>query len=298
MIGQFDFFNSDKFRKDYRNGFYGIEACSLKSEEDVLALKAEANRYDLNIGIHFPLRSGIYPFRDPLFMDLNPETRMQSFKAIDEELEYIKQRAINPEYILFHYPKPVILSEDFDFSRWWFKDSSEYTFESQYTRENFIEHSEFLFKWLSQKSYKYNFTPVLELDAVNKYIYKESFLEELLNKYTRIRLCLDVGRLHLQDKIDQSFSAADVLMRFSKYTGIIHLWHAKVGRTVEYGHYPLLPNLKPEDGWADIETYAGIICSQNRELKLLFEHRSDLISDEELDSCYDFINKLFSDGSR
>lgn len=296
MIGQFDSFNIEKFRKDYREGFYGIEACSLKTDEDIQALKTAAGKYNLKLGIHFPLRSGIFPFRDPLFLSLNKETRAWSFNAIEEELDYIKQIGINPLYILFHYPKPVILPEGFDFSRWWFKDSSEYVFESEYTFDSLIEHSKFLFNWLSEKSCEYGFTPVLELDAVNRYIYNESFLEELLNRHDRIKLCLDIGRLHIQDRIDPLFCAKDILKRFSRYAEVIHLWHARVGKITEYGHYPLLPGLRPEDGWADIESYSRIICSENRDVKLFFEHRSDLITDEELDACYNWINGLFNNG--
>ena len=44
--------------------------------------------------------------------------------------------------------------------------------------------------------------------------------------------------------------------------------------------------LEPEDGWADVETYLKIIREANDSFKILFEHKSGLISDEKLEDCY------------
>ena len=61
---------------------------------------------------------------------------------------------------------------------------------------------------------------------------------------------------------------------------------------IENNHFPALPNLKVEDGWAPIEEYLRIIAKENANVKVMFEHRSDLISDEELEQCYSWISKL------
>ena len=58
------------------------------------------------------------------------------------------------------------------------------------------------------------------------------------------------------------------------------------------GHYPVLPDQKPSEGWADIKRFIEIINRFNRKAKVLFEHRSDLVSDEELDECYRWIEQL------
>lgn len=294
FIGQHGFFDSVKFNRDYREGIYGVQVCQFKSDNDIYILQSKAKKNNLKIGIHFPLRDGVYPFRDPLFMDLNTDTRLQSYKAIVNELDFIKEKEINPEYILFHYPKPAIIKDDFDFSRWRFDNNSEYALESEYSFEKFLEYSEELFEWLSDISYKYRFIPVLEFDAINRYISDNAFLEILLKKYSNIKLCLDIGRLHVQDKTDPNFKALDIFRRFTKYAEVIHLWHAKVGDVVEYNHFPLLPNLKPCDGWADVEEYFKVITAENKNVKLVFEHRTDLVSDEELNSCYKWIGDLMN----
>lgn len=48
-----------------------------------------------------------------------------------------------------------------------------------------------------------------------------------------------------------------------------------------------------EDGWAPIDEYLKIIKEANNNVKIMFEHRSDLISDEELDNCYSWIESIF-----
>lgn len=75
----------------------------------------------------------------------------------------------------------------------------------------------------------------------------------------------------------------------------MHLWNVKVSGNLENSHFPVLPNLKVEAGWAPIEDYLRIIKSENRHIKIMFEHRSDLISDEELDNCYRWVNSILED---
>jgi hypothetical protein len=293
MIGMDGKYDYKKFERDFRKEFYGIQVCLFENEEEIDKLCNEAKYKKFDIGIHFPLRAGISKLRDPQFLSLNEEIKIDAYKHIQEELEYIKQKQIKPKYILFHYPKPVIIKENFDMSNWRFADSSEYIYESEYLYDEFKKNSEYLFRWLSEKSFEYNFIPVLEFDALNKYVCEDDFLENLLKKYKRVKICLDTGRLHLQHKIDSEFNDIEVIKRFSKYTEVVHLWNVKVAGNLENNHYPALPNLRQEDGWAPIEDYLKIIREENRNVKIMFEHRSNLISDEELDSCYSWISEIF-----
>lgn len=74
----------------------------------------------------------------------------------------------------------------------------------------------------------------------------------------------------------------------------MHLWNVKVDDNVENNHFPALSNLKPEEGWASIEDYLKIIKEENKNVKIMFEHRSDLISDKELDDCYSWIHSILN----
>lgn len=292
MIGMYGKFDEIKFKRDYRDDFYGIEACLFEDEKDIEKLINETDRNGIKFGIHFPLRAGISNLRDPQFLSLDEDIRRKSYKHIEEELDYLKYKGAKPEYILFHYPKPVILKNDFNMTNWRFADKSEYTYEADYPIKEFEKYSENLFAWLSEKSIEYNFIPVLEFDALNRYVCEEGFLETLLEKYKAVKLCLDTGRLHLQSKIDSDFNERDIINRFARYTEVVHLWNVKVSGNLENTHFPALPSLKLEDGWAPIENYLRVITKVNENVKIMFEHKSDIISDEELDNCYSWISSI------
>lgn len=81
----------------------------------------------------------------------------------------------------------------------------------------------------------------------------------------------------------------EIVKEFGKYAYLVHLWNAKVGNN---GHYPALKSLKVEEGWEGMEAYFQILNKANDNYKVLFEHKSNLISDEELEECYQWIGEL------
>lgn len=290
MIGQFNRYDEDKQKRDFRDDFFGVEVCQMESEEDVDAINMVSKNDDFALGIHFPLRANQWRLRDPQYLSKIAEVEYESFHYMEREFKYSGK--ITPYYILIHYPKPVIIDDGVDWSRWRFADDTEYYYESTYEFELFEERSEKFFRWLSDKAKEYNFIPILELDAVNKYIYKTDLLERLLDRHTNIRLCLDIGRVHLQDMIDDNFRGYEFVEKFAKFTELVHLWNVQVETNLKNSHFPVLPSQDSADGWADVQHYMDIITKHNSEFKILFEHRSDLISDKELVECYEWIKSM------
>jgi hypothetical protein len=184
------------------------------------------------------------------------------------------------------------LDRSIDWSNWRFADETEYYYDDTYSYKEFLEQSEEFFKFLSDESEKLKFTPVLEFDALNKYIYENNGLKDLLNKYQKIKVCLDIARLHLQDKIDEKFNGWDLARQYARYAEVIHLSNGRIKDNLESNHYPALRTLKPEEGWADVVAYLKIINEENDRCKIFFEHRSDLISDDQLEDCYSWIREL------
>lgn len=290
MIGQFGNFNRAKYVRDLRTHFFGVEACLIESKEDIQCLLQQLSKDGLSFSVHFPLRTKQWKYRDPQYLSQDEKQREDSYEFLNSELEYIAK--LNPSYVLLHYPKPVILDDRVDWSNWRFADKTEYYYESQYTYKEFEDRSRAFFQWISEKAKELNFLIVLELDGVNQYIYDTDLLEELLLKYNNIKLCLDVGRLHLQEKLDVNFDSFSFTKRFSKFAEVVHLWNVKISSNLEHSHFPILPGQDPEEGWANVEKYISIIKENNKTCKFLFEHQSDKISDEELEQCYRFIEKL------
>jgi hypothetical protein len=75
---------------------------------------------------------------------------------------------------------------------------------------------------------------------------------------------------------------------------VIHLANVQVTETIGQNHYPVLPELDPADGWAPIKEYLQIIKAENPEVKIYFEHRSDLINMEDLDRCYAWVDEIMN----
>lgn len=290
LIGQHNRFSEDKQMRDFRSDFFGVEVCQMETEEDINTLLMVSRDEGFALGIHFPLRSNQWRLRDPQYLSKLENVKDESFDYMDKEFKYSTK--IAPHYILIHFPKPVIIDDNVDWSKWRFADDTEYCYESAYEYVLFEERSEHFFRWLSDKGKEYGFMPILELDAVNKYIYETDLLERLLDKFPSIKLCLDVGRIHLQDVIDDGFMGYEFVERFAKYAELVHLWNIQVETSWENSHFPVLPNQDSVNGWADIERYMNILTRHNSEFKVLFEHRSDLISDEELAECYQWIKSM------
>jgi sugar phosphate isomerase/epimerase len=239
------------------------------------------------MGIHFPLLDNQWRARDPQYLSKDKNTYEESINYMEREFKIAEE--FNPDYILLHYPKPVILDDNIDWSTWRFYDDTEHYYESEISYEYFEEKSRSFFKIFEEQGKKYNFTPVLELDALNRYVYKTNLLEDLLEEYSDIKLCLDFGRIHIQDCMDDNFNGKEIIKRFGRYTYLVHLWNARIGKEA---HYPAIKSLKPEDGWGNMEVYFKALNEVNDKYKVLFEHRSDLISDTELEECYKWIGQL------
>jgi sugar phosphate isomerase/epimerase len=292
MIGQFDRFDINRQNRDFRDDFFGIEVNQIESLAELQILKDNIRDRNLNIGIHFPLLKNQWRARDPQYLSKDNRTYEESINYM--ESEFARAEELNPNYILLHYPKPVILDDNVDWSSWRFYDDTEYYYESEISYKYFEERSRNFFKILSEQGKKYNFTPVLELDGLNRYIYETNLLQGLLDEYPNIKLCLDFGRIHLQDCIDDNFIGREIVKKFGRYAHLVHLWNVKVDINVENAHYPALKSLKVEDGWGDMESYFKVLNEVNDSYKVLFEHKSHLISDVELEECYQWISELVS----
>lgn len=151
-------------------------ACSARRRIPGVPGREESERRGFRIGVHFPFRSGLSKSRDAPVVAQEDAIRQEAYEIIQQELDYLTR--IKPDYILFHYPKPVILDDRVDWSRWRFADPLEYVYESQYSYEELARNTERLFQWLSEKSETYRFVPVLEFDALNRYVYETGFLTE------------------------------------------------------------------------------------------------------------------------
>ncbi|SFS57673.1 TIM barrel protein [Paenibacillus sp. 453mf] len=294
LIGQYGGFDLGKYERDFRSHFFGIENCLYESEEDFDRLLSLSNKDGFKYGFHFAPRAGQHEFRDALFMSSDENTREEAFRFIEQELEYLCDKHLKPEYVLFHYPKPVRLDPQKEWDLWYFDNEAEYEWENEHSQISFERSSEEIFQRLSSYGEQYGFTPVLEFDAVPSVIVDTDLLIRLLEKYPCIRICLDTARLFLQTLTDPEFDAIKVIRKYASYAKLIHLSNARYTDHHVLRHHPVLPKLSPDDGWAPIEDYLRTIQKLNSDILILFEHRSDRITDAELAECYEWVDGIMN----
>lgn len=75
------------------------------------------------------------------------------------------------------------------------------------------------------------------------------------------------------------------------YTSNLHIANIQVDDQIKNGHHPALSHLKTEDSWCDIKSALDHIDGKRVE-RVLYEHRSDIISKDELKSCYKWVQDI------
>lgn len=290
LIGMYGKFDDFKYQRDFRPGFWGIEACLFPDEREVDKLVNKSIKDGFFFGVHYPFIKKDTPYRDPFLIALNADEREKAWECFENEVIYASGKGA--AYILTHFPKPVIVNRSLDLNYWRFAGDKEWMFADEYPLEEMEENFSIMFRRLSDISDRYNIQIFLENDAICDVLTKNRLLVDLLKKNDKIKLCLDIGRLHLQEKLDSSFDAMEFTEIMAPYTGHIHLWNTNPSGNLSGGHYPVLPKQKPSEGWADIRRFIDIIKVFNSKVKVLFEHNSDLVNDEELDECYCWVDEL------
>ncbi|MEN6315319.1 MAG: sugar phosphate isomerase/epimerase [Clostridiaceae bacterium] len=291
LIGMYGGFDEAKYKRDFRQGFSGVEACMFPDRQEANKLMKRSMADGFKFGIHYPFLKKDTPYRDPFFISTDYTERKEAMECFGDETAFAKEKGA--EYILTHFPKPVLVDRSLDLRYWRFAGDKEWMYTDTYPIELLKENLYEMFDGLSDISRRYDMQIVLENDAMSSVLIKSSFLEDLFQKYSTIKVCLDIGRLHLQEKLDSSFDALGFTTILAPYTYLIHLWNTNPVQNLSGGHYPVLPSQKPSEGWADVEGFIEIIKRYNSNVKVLFEHRSDLISDEELNECYFWVEQMF-----
>ncbi|WP_237898530.1 hypothetical protein [Brevibacillus brevis] len=75
-------------------------------------------------------------------MEAHDQTRAEAFERVERELAFMS--LIQPTYVLFHYPKPVILDDRVDWNVWRFHDCRDYVWEQAYSEEGWAPIEDYL----------------------------------------------------------------------------------------------------------------------------------------------------------
>ncbi len=282
--------------RETRPHFAGLEISCLGSPQEAEAVAAFARERQLALGVHFPLvrPAGSGGAAHPLITSRDEAARNQAFSAVAGGLE--AAASIGAEYLVIHFPKPSILSSSLDWSDWRFPQAGESMFEesTSITEQCHLAHS--AFSALDRLAERSTVRIVLEHDILHPLFY-QSLLPELFAAFPRVGFCLDLGRLHLQQHTDPGFSGIRFVEHMLPFITNVHLWTVRLGENRQGGHHPILPRLRAEEGWGENEAYLRALSVLNH-ADVMFEHRSELVSEAELDCCYSWTESMLTGSSR
>jgi sugar phosphate isomerase/epimerase len=290
MIGFFGKCDEEKFKRDFHPGFFGVEAHMFPHFAEVEKLAVMSRRFGFHWGAHYPLVKKDRATRDPLFLSLIEAEREEAFADFENEVGLVARNG--GTYLLTHIPKPALISDTFDTSCWRFGSDKEWMYERDYPTDALELHLRCMFDRLDIISQLYPVRIILEMDAVSSYLFHKPVLYNLFDEFRRIEACLDVGRLHVQALADSGFDGMTFAGKLAPYTSHIHLWNASPDTKRMGDHLPVSPRQTSADGFADIKAYLELILPKGNDKTILFEHQSQLLTDEELWACYAWVDGI------
>lgn len=286
QIGIFHRLDRDRFQREWRPWFHGVEVSNLVDQTEADQVLAFLREGKLPFGIHFPLlQPAAGSALHPLVCSLDPEQRAAAVQQVAAAMQSASRQGA--EYLLIHFPKPAILDSRLDWSDWRFAQSDEAIIDSLIDREEAAAAAADACRQLAGLPTALGLPLVLELDILHAWHYRE-LLVELFQRYPQLGLCLDTGRLHLLRATDRELEPIQLIRSLRSQITNLHLWTVRTGENRRGGHHPVLPSQSGADGWGEIGLMLAELSAAER-ATVLFEHRSDLVSSVELEECYQWV---------
>lgn len=297
MIGIHGRFDRARFEREFRDGFWGAEISCLASPDEAAATVSYLKERGLHFGIHFPLVQGRPEGIQlhPLVSALDERRREHALAAVADSLREAGE--LGAEYLLVHFPKPALLDAALDWSDWRFPQAGEALPDDTIDLAACEQVARVAFAELTLLAKAAGVRLVLESDILHPLVYR-SLLRDLYagqGDGAGLGLCLDTGRLHLQEATDPAFSGLSLIRTLRPWVTNVHLWTVRVGENRSGGHHPLLPGLAPSAGWGPMADYLDALADVP-DAAVLFEHRSELITPQQLDECYDWVSRRLRKG--
>lgn len=271
----------------------GLEICSINDNQALEEIKEFSIRSDLIVGIHYPLFAN-RP-KGPMLLSSDKTITDSHWRILEDD---IKEAAhLNAQYFLIHVPKPVLVNRNIDLQYWRFSDKKDWQFSDQYMhlKSTLCANIEIFFSMLSKLSKKYNIKIYLENDLISTNLDLQNILCSMLEKYNQIKLCLDIGRLHLQAALDVDFSILQFIQLLGKCTRHVHLWNSSKVHNITGGHYPAIKRLDNIPGWADVAEILKAIKCQSDDFSVLLEHHLMLLKPAEAFLYYEYVQFMLEE---
>ena len=94
LIGMYGKFDDLKYKRDFRPGFWGVEACMFPDEREVDKLVSKTIKDGFNFGVHFPLIKKDILYRDPFLIALNADEREKAWEQFESEVQFASGKGV------------------------------------------------------------------------------------------------------------------------------------------------------------------------------------------------------------
>jgi len=230
-----------------RGEFYHFSPHSLPE------LKKEVGRRNLAASIHAPLvKVPWYPSPPTIsfLCDIDAEKRRLSLKMVQQTMEMAED--FGADYVVVHFPAPS--STD--------GSSLGYTRQREIAWQSALDLAEISEKHgLPIHMEGFGPSPFLNLD----------FLLEVSRNFPSLRYCFDTGHMHIAAQRD-GFDLYELADQLAPCIGSIHLWNNRgIDDYLFFGHIPVHPAQKPEDGWVDIARILRLVLLRNHSCCVILE---------------------------
>ena len=223
------------------------------SPETLTSLALEIERHHLSSSVHTPLvKSPWYPSPPTLsyLCDVDEGRRRLSRRMVEETMETAAD--FGAEYVVVHFPTPPLAGVD----------------GIGYTGLRSIAWDSAVF--LAELGQKHQVQVHMEGFGPSPFLTPE-FITEVVSQLPWLRYCFDVGHMHVAS-IRDGFDLYQFARQVAPCVGSVHLWNNRGAEDYfSFGHIPVHPSQKPEEGWVDVARILGILTSGSPGCRIILE---------------------------
>lgn len=288
-IGMWGSFDDEKWQRDLTSEIHGVELSMIPELELIETLQRLDGR---PFGIHHPLKWQEKRFPEFLIHEERDEAVECAVRAIAEAA------TLGAEYILFHFPRPLFVPENFRLEYWGGCQENPVVDHDLMDLEEIEDDLWMVADRLDQAVQEHGMRVYLEHELLHPVFYNRLF-PELFQRYPSLGLCLDTARLRLQEFCDANFDLDQFLKTMSPYLTHLHIADLIPGLVGGKRHLPILYGrsqiLKDKEFslvGIDLPRYMKHLQG---EYGILFEHDSSNLRVDQLREIYQYTRKLLGD---
>lgn len=253
-------------------GFQRVQICQKFSKtEDVTSLLRLSREKAIKISFHAPIFHQVDP-TSTYYLSRNSRLREATFEILEINMKMAE--SLPSEYVVIHFTSKTMENEEYE------------------SHEELMKIAKRSVKRLSKLSESYGLKINLEYESCGDKFRNPEDWVELVKDYDDIGICLDIGQLFINCKIE-GYDFYEKLEEILPYTNVVHIWNVKdVFDLEKFGYIPVHPSQSPNDGWIDIEKSLDMIKEQNREIPIIFEPNFNYGGEEYFSEGISWVNSI------